>query len=88
MASSAKAAELLQASGMNIPFIGLESNPLDLLNPGEKGGLEGKEELMPELRIAFKKLAKRDAQTREKVYDSLNKSLKNQSFRQSKRSSI
>ncbi|KAI3420431.1 hypothetical protein GPALN_003728 [Globodera pallida] len=65
-ASSSKAAHLMQASGVGIPFIGLESSGLGLLNFDEGMAAENVN-LAPEFRIVLKKLTKRDALTREKA---------------------
>uniref|UniRef100_A0A914IHG0 E3 ubiquitin-protein ligase listerin n=1 Tax=Globodera rostochiensis TaxID=31243 RepID=A0A914IHG0_GLORO len=65
-ASSSKAAHLMQANGVGIPFIGLESSGLGLLNFDEGMATENVN-LAPEFRIVLKKLTKRDALTREKA---------------------
>lgn len=63
-ASSSKAAQLMQAEGLSVPFIGLESSTTGLNFDDQ---ILKNANLAPEFRIVLKKLTKRDALTREKV---------------------
>ncbi|VDM26701.1 unnamed protein product [Toxocara canis] len=66
-ASSARAAELLDSSGQVVPFIGFDGCSTLPLSFSEKVADVSCNDILPEVRNAFKKLAKKDALTREKV---------------------
>ncbi|KAI1730329.1 ring finger domain-containing protein [Ditylenchus destructor] len=71
-ASSSKALELLQNSGISIPFFGVEDIPIQ--KTASEDGLTLDESFLnvaPEIRIIFKKLSKKDPQTREKAIKDL-----------------
>ncbi|KHN86784.1 E3 ubiquitin-protein ligase listerin [Toxocara canis] len=65
-ASSARAAELLDSSGQVVPFIGFDGCSTLPLSFSEKVADVSCNDILPEVRNAFKKLAKKDALTREK----------------------
>uniref|UniRef100_A0A914Y1N2 E3 ubiquitin-protein ligase listerin n=1 Tax=Panagrolaimus superbus TaxID=310955 RepID=A0A914Y1N2_9BILA len=83
-ASSSRAAELLQASGISIPYLGLDALNLTAGLPTDVNDVnqlidEIGANVDPELRIIFKKLTKRDLQTREKAAKELMDALKESS---------
>ncbi|CAI4225203.1 unnamed protein product [Auanema sp. JU1783] len=64
-ASSAKAAELLSMSGHSVSFLGIDGSLA--AQSQESNDFEPGSELDPELIVIFKKMAKKDPQTREKA---------------------
>uniref|UniRef100_A0A914D5J1 E3 ubiquitin-protein ligase listerin n=1 Tax=Acrobeloides nanus TaxID=290746 RepID=A0A914D5J1_9BILA len=83
-ASSSRAAELLQSSGIPLPaLLGLDTSSVDIPDAFAD---EFGPNVDPEFRIALKKLSKRDSFTREKAVKELADLLNNSNYEQTKNS--